>query len=60
MFILQVKVFKTVQMKKPPSLAVFLGFGLALLIVRLPLLHRLWAGIAKVKIKVEARECHVS
>ncbi|WP_194721085.1 hypothetical protein [Noviherbaspirillum malthae] len=59
MVILQVKVFKTVQTKKPPSLAVFLGFGLALLFVRLPLLHRLWAGIAKVKVKVEARESHL-
>jgi hypothetical protein len=46
-------------MKKPPSLAVFLGFGLALLFVRLPLLHRHWAGIAKVKIKVKARESHI-
>jgi hypothetical protein len=27
--------------------------------VRLPLFHRLWAGIAKVEIKVKARESHV-
>jgi hypothetical protein len=25
---------------------------------RLPLLHRLWAGIAKVKVEVKARESH--
>jgi hypothetical protein len=25
---------------------------------RLPLLHRLWAGIAKVKVKIKAREAH--
>jgi hypothetical protein len=49
---------KAVQMKKPPSLAVFLKFGLALLLARLPLFHRLEAGTAKVEIKVKARESH--
>jgi hypothetical protein len=46
-------------MKKPPSLAVFSRNSVwALLFVRLPLFHRLGAGIAKVKIKVKARESH--
>jgi hypothetical protein len=36
----------------------FRNFGLALLLARSPLLHRLWAGIAKVKIKVKVRERH--
>jgi len=44
-------------MKKPPSLAVFFEFGLGSFVVccfyvNLPLLHRRWVGIAKVKIKV--------
>jgi len=33
----------------------FKKFGLGSLFVRLPLFHRLGAGIAKVKIKVKAR-----
>jgi hypothetical protein len=36
----------------------FLGFGLALLFARLPLLHRLEAGIAKVEIKVKTCNGH--
>jgi hypothetical protein len=50
-------------MKKPPSLAVFqeirfVSFSCRFY-VNLPLFHRRWAGIAKVKIKVKAREVHV-
>jgi hypothetical protein len=48
-------------MKKPPSLAVFLESGLVsstCLYVNLPLLHRHGVGIAKVKIKEEARKKH--
>jgi len=49
-------------MKKPPSLAVFRNFGLVSLscrfYVNLPLLHRHWAGIAKVKIKVKEYVLH--
>jgi hypothetical protein len=38
-------------MKKPPSLAVCLDLlGLVRCRVNLPLLHRRWAGIAKVKV----------
>ncbi|HJW54616.1 MAG TPA: hypothetical protein VJ577_05015 [Burkholderiaceae bacterium] len=47
-----------IKIKKPPLLAVFLEFGLAHLFVRLPLLHRLGAGIAKVKIKEKTRKNH--
>jgi hypothetical protein len=49
----------TVQTKKPPSLAVFSRNSVwALLLARLPLFHRLGAGIAKVKIEVKVREVH--
>jgi hypothetical protein len=37
----------------------FQEIRLGFLPARLPLFHRLWAGIAKVKIKVEAHEGHV-
>jgi hypothetical protein len=41
--------------KKPPSLAVFRSFAGSgsCCCVNLPLLHRLWAGIAKVKMAAE-------
>jgi hypothetical protein len=50
-------------MKKPPSLAVFqeirfVSFSYRFY-VTLPLFHRHWVGIAKVKIKVKACEVHV-
>jgi hypothetical protein len=59
-------VVKSVKMKKPPLLAVFqeirfVSFSCRsyALYVNLPLFHRRWAGIAKVKIKVKACEVHV-
>jgi hypothetical protein len=54
--------YSGLQMKKPPSLAVFLESGLGSLscrfYVNLPLLHRHGAGIAKVKIKEKAAKKH--
>jgi hypothetical protein len=49
------------KLKKPPFLAVFKNFGLSrfYFYVNLPLLHRHWAGIAKVRIKIKTQTNHV-
>src|SRR5690606_30813111 len=58
-FLLQSKLFD--ETKKPPSLAVLSDIRFKLFqSARLPLLHRHWAGIAKVKIKRKAQKGHFS
>jgi hypothetical protein len=60
MFFLQVKYQKSGCINEKTAIAggFFRNFGSLLLLVRLPLLDRRGAGVAKVKIKVKVREVH--
>jgi hypothetical protein len=54
-----VKSFKSANEKTAIAGGFLKNFGFAFSFERLPLLHRRWAGIAKVKIKEKVGEGHV-